>query len=269
MGESSSVGIVRPRWFSLHLSFLRSEDRLGEKEGSGGSGERGTPAKAWRAFAGLVAENLFEEYDLTPEEFVVVADTLMAASGGAELRRLWHFSTVDLPSGRYDLIDVEKLQDVLYYHLSAADWERLALRTGGALIHGGGIALGRKLLEMTAEGDWRPPSINSEDGFLYVEIALGAMMFSLLIFGVWAPGALFWVAIAAPIVLTAGIAVWLVGRPKWKVKVEQREARHYVNALDRIDRGAKPSEVFEFDGSLVGHPREERGIYPFEVGSNE
>lgn len=222
-------------------------------------------------FAGLVAENLFKDYRLSLEEMATASEVLWPASGGAEYAKILHYAKKAVRSERFassDWLWGTRVHDAMYYHLSNAEWERMALRTGASLMVNGQTELGRRIVEMTAEGNWRPPPVEKGTFPLYFQLSMYAVMFSVMIFGTFLTGLWWLVIIGAPIALVAGVAAYLIEKPKWKVHREQREAHHYEAALDRIDRGAKPKDVFGFDGSILGRPTEKVPTYPFEVSAD-
>lgn len=263
---SRNGGRLPQRIFS-RASLFHSVTGPGEKVTPKKHGDPQLSTSQARAFAGMIAENLFQDYHLSEMELSQAADVLWPAVGGAVFQRIVRAAMKGRGVDAYGYGVSQRVHDAMWYHMASADWERLALRTGASLMFNGQMDTGKKIVEMTAEGNWKPPPAAKGTAMFYVQMSLYAVMFSVTIFGSWATGLWLLLAFVAPIVIIAGIGTYLNERPRWKAGRELREARHYEAALDRINRGAKPTDVFAFDGGLVGHPEGEAASYPFEVSS--
>ena len=248
---------------SLVNDYRMTDDLASSNKGK----EQFTPEQH-KLFSTLVAKNLFTDYKLSPEESQMASEVLWPASGGAEYAKILHYARKGLTKFHWDPgVPLELslvIHDAMYYHLSNAEWERLALRVGASLMVNGQAALGKRIVEMTAEANWKPPPVEKGFWMFYFQLAMYAVMFSVMIFAAFVSGVWLLVAIGACIVFVAGVASYQVEHPKWKVRREQREAWHYEAALDQIARGAQPKDVFRFDGTLVSQTTEKVMAFSFE-----
>ena len=238
---------------------------------SGKRTEEFSPEKH-KKFASMVASNLLKDYGLTLDELDLASEVLWPDCGGAEYAKILHYATKGALRSNHDhlprRIGEGGIHNAMYYHLSNADWERMSLRVGASLMVNGQTELGKRIVEMTAEGNWKPPPVEKSYWLNIFQLTMYAIMFSVMLFSFFLSGAWLLVAIGAPVVLVAGGATFYAERPKWKVGQEQREAWHYEAALDQIAKGAAPKDVFRSDGTLVGHPSSKEPVYAFEVSAD-
>jgi hypothetical protein len=201
----------------------------------------------------FVAKRIFSDYPLSPTEVQRAAQLLWPVSGGAEYRKVLS-AAMKKPKASWDSIAQDRrefcLSGAMTFHLSNADMERMALRTGACLMLAGETDLGRKIVEETAEADWKPPSQGFELWGRVLQLCVYAGLFAMIGFSSILSGYLVLIPIAAVSVAVGGIAAFLIERPKWKVEREEGEAKGYLDALRRLGSGARIAEVFAPDGTL-------------------
>ncbi len=200
----------------------------------------------------VVSRRLFQEFDLSDDE-LRRASLGLEVAGGTDLERLRERAQ-RMPKAPWESITADRREycvaAVLDFHFSAADREKMALRTGAALTLIGEVDLGRKILETSPTAAFGVEPRGFATWAKLVQLALYTVLIVLLA----AQSALsgLYIFLVAGIVLVAVMvpAVWLMERSRWKLEREEREVPRYLEALLRIDRGASPREVFAPDGSL-------------------
>jgi hypothetical protein len=205
----------------------------------------------------VVARGIFQEFGLTEVELQKAATSLAVIGGGLEYAALLTRAKKK-PEAPWDTVDAERrefcLTSAMNFHCSAADRERMALRTGAGLLLTGEAELGRKILQAAPDA-----SFGVEAGGVATWVRIGQLSIYTFVIALLAvqsalTGLYVFLVAGIAVVGVAALFIWLVERNRWKLEREEHEARHYLDALLRMDRGAPAKEVFAPDGTLRGPP---------------
>lgn len=201
------------------------------------------------------ARIIFQDFGLTESELQRAALGLAMIGGGSELERIVARAKKK-PGTPWDSVDPGRrevlLTSALNYGCSAADRERMALRTGAGLILLGENELGRKILQLSPEASFGVVSRGFATWVRMGQLFVYAFMIALIAAQSALTGLYLFLIAGVSVVLVVVVVVWFLERNRWKLEREEREARHYLEALLRIDRGTPPQGVFAPDGSLLG-----------------
>ncbi|MCI4360245.1 MAG: cation:proton antiporter, partial [Thermoplasmata archaeon] len=203
--------------------------------------------------ATVVARRVFQDFELREEDLTESARILAMFSGGLNLERLLDAARKK-PGQPWATVPLDRRQacisSAMTFHCSAADMERMALRTGAGLLLLGNETLARKILETAPDSSFGVEDMGVRGWGTIVQLCLYTAMLSIMVVQSVLSGLLLFIVPAAVVFLVAVPVVWLLERDKWRLKREEGEAQRYLRALQRLGQGATPMDVFAPDGSL-------------------
>jgi hypothetical protein len=204
--------------------------------------------------ARVVAERVFQDFELNDDELDLAVEALAGVGGGAEFQRIL-FGAAKKPGEPWDSISQDRrevcLKSAMGFHCSPADMERMALRTGAALFLTGSPDLGRKILETAPDSAFGTEPLGRTFVLMVGQACMYAVMIGLIVAQSITSGVYVYVVPGVAAVVIGALLLWLVERGKVKLKREEGEARRYLVALGRLSQGASPAQVFAPDGTLA------------------
>ena len=207
--------------------------------------------------ARVVADQVFQDFELSEGELGLAAEALGGVGGGAEFQEILD-RAAKKPGGSWDSVPQDRretcLKSAMGFHTAPADMERMALRTGAALFLTGTPDLGRKILETAPESGFGTEPVSATMVLTIGQALLYTIMIALIVAQSIASGVYLYVVPGVAAVAVGGLLIWLTERGKMKLKREEGEARRYLVALGRLTQGAAPAQVFAPDGTLASPP---------------
>jgi hypothetical protein len=201
----------------------------------------------------VVAEQVFEDFSLSDAELQRASEVLWTMSGGEEYQRILVRARKKAAASWESVASFQReqmIKSVMSFHCSAADMERMALRTGAGLMLLGERDLGEKIVENAPVAQFGVKPLGTGVWLRIGQLFLYVFMLSLIAIQSAVTGVYLFVIPGAIVFVIALVLVWLLERNKWKLEHEQREAKNYVLALTRLAQGVPLDQLFAPDGSL-------------------
>lgn len=201
----------------------------------------------------LVGRQVFQDFGLSAEEQESVDVVLSDVSGGAELKRILDRAREQSGDSWPKLSQDRRVRNILgamAFHGSAADLERMALRTGGALLLAGQLGVGSKILGRAPSSKYGTRGVGSAGVLIALRLALYAVFLVVIVAEGFLTGEYLFVVAG---ILAVGAAIgllWWMERPLAALRSGEGEALRYTDALRKVSLGTPPASLFDPDGSL-------------------